>query len=204
MCSFVLLVSSYTWKSNWVIRLQDLSYKDRHWHDQCFNCAKCSRSLVEKAFAAKDDMLLCTECHANDYSSKCNNCKKTIMPGVFDDENPAHWENPVLAVRGVNGRSADRESKTDWLVGFRQSDRSGQSGQRETGMWQANLLVRDQRLHYSPGRRQKDVVKPVKPPNKVCRKVRHWARENLAKRKKLHVSCHSFMMNMINRLEILH
>uniref|UniRef100_A0A8D3EGF1 Four and a half LIM domains 5 n=1 Tax=Scophthalmus maximus TaxID=52904 RepID=A0A8D3EGF1_SCOMX len=60
---------------------KDLSYKDRHWHDQCFKCAKCSRSLVEKAFAAKDDLLLCTECYANDYSSKCSTCSKTIMPG---------------------------------------------------------------------------------------------------------------------------
>ncbi|XP_049596889.1 four and a half LIM domains protein 5 [Syngnathus scovelli] len=60
---------------------KDLSYKDRHWHEECFKCAKCSRSLVEKAFAAKDDLMLCTECHANDYSSKCTTCKKTIMPG---------------------------------------------------------------------------------------------------------------------------
>uniref|UniRef100_A0A3Q2GA79 Four and a half LIM domains 5 n=1 Tax=Cyprinodon variegatus TaxID=28743 RepID=A0A3Q2GA79_CYPVA len=60
---------------------KDLSYKDRHWHEQCFKCAKCSRSLVEKAFAAKEDLLLCTECYAHDYSSKCNTCKKTIMPG---------------------------------------------------------------------------------------------------------------------------
>uniref|UniRef100_A0A4W6EFV7 Four and a half LIM domains 5 n=1 Tax=Lates calcarifer TaxID=8187 RepID=A0A4W6EFV7_LATCA len=62
---------------------KDLSYKDRHWHEQCFKCAKCSRSLVEKAFAAKDDLLLCTECYAHDYSSKCSTCKKTVMPGLL-------------------------------------------------------------------------------------------------------------------------
>uniref|UniRef100_W5LNR0 Four and a half LIM domains 5 n=1 Tax=Astyanax mexicanus TaxID=7994 RepID=W5LNR0_ASTMX len=60
---------------------KDLSYKDRHWHEGCFKCAKCSRSLVEKAFAAKDDLLLCTECYSHEYSSKCSTCKKTIMPG---------------------------------------------------------------------------------------------------------------------------
>jgi len=60
-----------------------MSYKDRHWHEKCFKCAKCSRSLVEKAFAAKDDLLLCTECYANDYSSKCTSCKKTVMPGIM-------------------------------------------------------------------------------------------------------------------------
>ncbi|TNN37117.1 Four and a half LIM domains protein 2 [Liparis tanakae] len=62
---------------------KDLSYKDRHWHEECFKCAKCSRSLAEKAFAAKDDLLLCTECHAHGYSSKCSSCKKTVMPGTL-------------------------------------------------------------------------------------------------------------------------
>lgn len=33
-------------------------------------------------------------------------------------KNPAHWGNPVLAVRGVNGRSANRESKTDFVGRF--------------------------------------------------------------------------------------
>uniref|UniRef100_A0A3P9I2B4 LIM zinc-binding domain-containing protein n=1 Tax=Oryzias latipes TaxID=8090 RepID=A0A3P9I2B4_ORYLA len=60
---------------------KDLSYKDRHWHEQCFKCAKCSRSLADKAFAAREDLLLCTECYALDYSSKCITCKKTILPG---------------------------------------------------------------------------------------------------------------------------
>uniref|UniRef100_A0A4W5QNT3 Four and a half LIM domains 5 n=1 Tax=Hucho hucho TaxID=62062 RepID=A0A4W5QNT3_9TELE len=60
---------------------EDLSYKDCHWHEQCFKCAKCSRPLVEKPFAAKDEQLLCTECYSHEYSSKCSTCKKTIMPG---------------------------------------------------------------------------------------------------------------------------
>ncbi|KAG7267275.1 hypothetical protein CRUP_015004 [Coryphaenoides rupestris] len=60
---------------------KDLSYKERHWHEDCFKCAKCSRSLVDKAFAAKEELLLCTECYSHEYSSKCTTCKKTIMPG---------------------------------------------------------------------------------------------------------------------------
>ncbi|KAI2663380.1 Four and a half LIM domains protein 2 [Labeo rohita] len=59
----------------------DLSYKDRHWHDDCFHCFKCHRSLVDKPFSTKDEQLLCTECYSNEYSSKCFECKKTIMPG---------------------------------------------------------------------------------------------------------------------------
>ncbi|TRY89336.1 hypothetical protein DNTS_003605 [Danionella cerebrum] len=56
---------------------KDLSYKDRHWHENCFKCGKCSRSLVDKPFAAKDELMLCTECYSHEYSSKCSTCKKT-------------------------------------------------------------------------------------------------------------------------------
>uniref|UniRef100_A0A4W5NZ09 Four and a half LIM domains 2 n=1 Tax=Hucho hucho TaxID=62062 RepID=A0A4W5NZ09_9TELE len=60
---------------------RDLSYKDHHWHEECFQCFQCKRSLVDKPFSTKDDQLLCTECYSNEYSSKCHECKKTIMPG---------------------------------------------------------------------------------------------------------------------------
>lgn len=61
--------------------LQDLSYKDRHWHEACFHCSRCENSLVDKPFAAKEDQLLCTDCYSHEYSSRCQECKKTIMPG---------------------------------------------------------------------------------------------------------------------------
>ncbi|MGH0133287.1 UNVERIFIED_CONTAM: hypothetical protein FKN15_053707 [Acipenser sinensis] len=61
---------------------KDLSYKDRHWHEDCFHCFQCKRSLVDKPFSAKEEQLLCTECYSNEYSSKCHECKKTIMPGT--------------------------------------------------------------------------------------------------------------------------
>ncbi|XP_062926122.1 four and a half LIM domains protein 2-like [Mobula hypostoma] len=60
---------------------KDLSYKDLHWHEQCFKCAKCGHSLAEKPFSTKEDSLLCMECYSDEYSSKCFTCKKTIMPG---------------------------------------------------------------------------------------------------------------------------
>lgn len=62
--------------------LQDLSYKDRHWHEACFHCSRCRGSLVDKPFAAKEDQLLCTDCYSQEYSSRCQECKKSIMPGT--------------------------------------------------------------------------------------------------------------------------
>lgn len=71
---------------------QDLSYKDRHWHEECFHCFQCKRSLVDKPFSTKDEQLLCTECYSNEYSSKCHDCKKTIMPGERTHcGNPTAW-----------------------------------------------------------------------------------------------------------------
>ncbi|XP_029452870.1 four and a half LIM domains protein 5 [Rhinatrema bivittatum] len=61
---------------------KDLEYKDHHWHEACFKCATCACSLSEKPFAVKDELLMCTECYSNKYSSKCYTCKKTIMPGA--------------------------------------------------------------------------------------------------------------------------
>lgn len=99
-------------------------------------------------------------------------------------KNPAHWENPIIALCRLNGREQTNGVELTSLEGFRQSDRSGQSSRTKIrNKWQANLLVRGKRWLHSPGRRQKEEVKPIKPPNKVCRKVRRWARYTLAKRK---------------------
>uniref|UniRef100_A0A8C4TB34 Four and a half LIM domains 5 n=1 Tax=Erpetoichthys calabaricus TaxID=27687 RepID=A0A8C4TB34_ERPCA len=76
MC--VIYVCSVCYITN-VVDAQDLSYKDRHWHEECFKCATCKCSLVEKPFAVKDDLLLCTDCYSNEYSSRCFTCKKSIM-----------------------------------------------------------------------------------------------------------------------------
>ncbi|XP_007572526.1 four and a half LIM domains protein 2-like [Poecilia formosa] len=61
---------------------KDLSFKDCHWHSECFLCNNCSRSLVDKPFATKNDLLMCTDCYCLEYSSKCHACLKTIMPGT--------------------------------------------------------------------------------------------------------------------------
>uniref|UniRef100_A0A8D0ULR3 Four and a half LIM domains 2 n=1 Tax=Sus scrofa TaxID=9823 RepID=A0A8D0ULR3_PIG len=61
---------------------KDLSYKDRHWHEACFHCSRCRSSLVDKPFAAKEDQVLCTDCYSQEYSSRCQECRKAIMPGT--------------------------------------------------------------------------------------------------------------------------
>ncbi|XP_064026404.1 four and a half LIM domains protein 5 isoform X3 [Pogoniulus pusillus] len=80
-CNYLFLHSTAQVTSRSSLRPNDLSYKGHHWHERCFKCAKCCQSLVEKPFAAKDKVLLCTECYSDEYSSRCFHCQKTIMPG---------------------------------------------------------------------------------------------------------------------------
>uniref|UniRef100_A0AAQ4R8N0 LIM zinc-binding domain-containing protein n=1 Tax=Gasterosteus aculeatus aculeatus TaxID=481459 RepID=A0AAQ4R8N0_GASAC len=82
---------------------KDLSYKDRHWHCECFLCVKCQRSLVDRPFATKDDVPMCTECYSNEYSSKCHGCLKTIMPGTKNMEHRGNsWhENCFTLLRCI-------------------------------------------------------------------------------------------------------
>ncbi|XP_067131736.1 four and a half LIM domains protein 2-like [Centruroides vittatus] len=39
-----------------------ISFEDRNWHNECFLCATCKRSLVGKGFIADGDDIYCPEC----------------------------------------------------------------------------------------------------------------------------------------------
>ena len=66
---------------NNVFRFQELVYEDHHYHEQCFRCMRCDRSLADEPFTCQDDALVCNDCYCNEFSSKCVACDKTIMPG---------------------------------------------------------------------------------------------------------------------------
>uniref|UniRef100_A0AAY5KDG4 Four and a half LIM domains 3b n=1 Tax=Esox lucius TaxID=8010 RepID=A0AAY5KDG4_ESOLU len=61
--------------------LQELFYEDRHYHEQCFRCFRCDRSLADEPFTSQGEALLCNDCYCNEFSSKCVACNKTVMPG---------------------------------------------------------------------------------------------------------------------------
>lgn len=60
---------------------QELFYEDRHYHEHCFRCFRCDRSLADEPFTSQDDALLCNDCYCNEFSSKCVACDKIVMPG---------------------------------------------------------------------------------------------------------------------------
>ncbi|CAK8687852.1 four and a half LIM domains protein 2-like [Clavelina lepadiformis] len=61
---------------------RDISYKDLHFHDGCFTCAGCSKSLSGERFIHKENQFICERCYENKFSPKCSNCKKPFRPGV--------------------------------------------------------------------------------------------------------------------------
>jgi LIM domain len=39
-----------------------ISFEDRHWHNDCFQCASCNATLVGKGFITDGADILCPEC----------------------------------------------------------------------------------------------------------------------------------------------
>lgn len=60
---------------------QDLSYKDKHWHEACFLCNKCRVSLVDKQFGSKVDKIYCGNCYDAQFASRCDGCGEIFRAG---------------------------------------------------------------------------------------------------------------------------
>jgi len=70
---------------NWLLSffgVQDLSYKDRHWHERCFKCCDCQVSLVDHPFACKNEKLYCADCHDNNFAARCDGCGGLFRAGL--------------------------------------------------------------------------------------------------------------------------
>jgi hypothetical protein len=60
---------------------QDLSYKDKHWHEACFLCNMCRVSLVDKQFGSKTDKIYCGNCYDSQFASRCDGCGEVFRAG---------------------------------------------------------------------------------------------------------------------------
>ena len=63
--------------------MQDLSYKDRHWHEACFLCNKCRVSLVDKQFGSKAEKIFCGPCYDSMYATRCDGCGEIFRAGKY-------------------------------------------------------------------------------------------------------------------------
>lgn len=67
--------------TNFPFKLQDLSYKEKHWHEACFLCNKCRVSLVDKQFGSKADKIYCGNCYDSQFASRCDGCSEIFRAG---------------------------------------------------------------------------------------------------------------------------
>lgn len=77
-CQFLILL--------YLFCCQELFYEDRHYHEHCFRCFRCDRSLADEPFTSQEDALLCNDCYCNEFSSKCVACDKIVMPGKGSEQ----------------------------------------------------------------------------------------------------------------------
>lgn len=54
---------------------KDLTFRGKHYHEPCFNCAGCTKSLVNEAFYSRDENVLCAECLDKTVGESCAACK---------------------------------------------------------------------------------------------------------------------------------
>ena len=63
--------------------MQDVTVRDRHWHEKCFVCVECKASLVDRPFAFmphRDNALYCAKCYEKN-PSICAACQKPFYLG---------------------------------------------------------------------------------------------------------------------------
>lgn len=73
---------------------QDLSYKDKHWHEACFLCQMCRISLVDKQFGSKTDKIYCGNCYDSQFASRCDGCAEVFRAGEFFSTNFVNFQSP--------------------------------------------------------------------------------------------------------------
>lgn len=82
-CHVNIIYSDDNFETNLIIFSQDLSYKDKHWHEACFLCNKCRVSLVDKQFGSKVDKIYCGNCYDAQFASRCDGCGEIFRAGML-------------------------------------------------------------------------------------------------------------------------
>ncbi|CAD5117049.1 DgyrCDS5872 [Dimorphilus gyrociliatus] len=61
---------------------KDVCYEDKHWHENCFICCCCEKSLVNEPFATKENSLYCANCYEEQFAMRCDSCTKPLRGGM--------------------------------------------------------------------------------------------------------------------------
>ncbi|CAF1296940.1 unnamed protein product [Adineta steineri] len=75
--------SNYCFKCKEIIGIetQGCIFQDITWHNTCFNCSICNKSLINDKFAYRNEKLYCRHCFIIEYAERCYRCNQTLEPG---------------------------------------------------------------------------------------------------------------------------
>uniref|UniRef100_A0A3P9MPU0 Four and a half LIM domains 1 n=1 Tax=Oryzias latipes TaxID=8090 RepID=A0A3P9MPU0_ORYLA len=72
---------------------QNVEYKNKLWHEECFTCFECKQPIRTQSFLAKGDDIFCVPCHDKKFAKKCFHCKQAITSGgISYQDQPWHSE----------------------------------------------------------------------------------------------------------------
>lgn len=55
---------------------QNVEYKNKVWHEECFTCIECKQPIRTQSFLAKGEDIYCSPCHEKKFAKKCFHCKQ--------------------------------------------------------------------------------------------------------------------------------
>ncbi|XP_044060395.1 four and a half LIM domains protein 1a isoform X1 [Siniperca chuatsi] len=72
---------------------QNVEYKKKVWHEECFTCFECKQPIRTQSFLTKGDDIYCAPCHDKKFAKKCFHCKQPITSGgISYQDQPWHSE----------------------------------------------------------------------------------------------------------------
>ena len=67
-----------------------MEYKNRKWHDKCFQCSVCKALVGSKPFIIPNDNdVYCVGCFEEKFATKCTKCEKVMSTGGVTFKNEA-------------------------------------------------------------------------------------------------------------------
>lgn len=66
-----------------VLGSQNVEYKSKVWHEECFTCFDCKQPIRSQSFLTKGEDIYCAPCHDKKFAKKCFHCKQVrVTRGV--------------------------------------------------------------------------------------------------------------------------
>ncbi|XP_018415113.1 PREDICTED: four and a half LIM domains protein 3 isoform X2 [Nanorana parkeri] len=131
---------------------RELYYEDRHYHENCFRCFRCERSLADEPFTCQDEELLCNDCYCSEFSSKCVSCEKTVMPGSRKLEyNGQTWHEHCFICNSckqpIGSRSFIPENQTYYCISCYESKLAPRCTHCKKILTKGGVTYRDEPWH---------------------------------------------------------